>query len=206
VKHVTFTVIALALVASQLSAANYDISVHSVGKKLVGMQLSIQGDTATATVGDLVEHFDLKQMRWQNDVAKQWISLSQCKTWGQQSKERSAKSTVKLPEKIRAFIAWNLDPKFEVKETATTLTLTSGYVDYTIVGEKTDRDLTNYYRYARLNAYKKAMTLRKLPHFAELKVLDELERRKMIPRSMEVRMPAIAQIPTMTVKIRDKHK
>jgi hypothetical protein len=73
-----------------------------------------------------------------------------------------------------------------------------------IVGQKTDRDLTHYFRYARLNAYKKAMTERKLPPFAELRVIEELERRKMMPTSMEVQIPGIAGAPTIKMLIATK--
>ena len=114
--------------------------------------------------------------------------MSQCETWARQSKEKSSNSAVTIPEPIRSFVQWSLDPTFEVEETDTTLTLTSGQVDYTITGQKTDSDLTSFFLYARLNAYKKAMTERKLPPFAELKVLAELERRNMRPESMEVQI------------------
>jgi hypothetical protein len=131
------------------------------------------------------------------------VSLDQCETWAKETKEKSSKSKVSIPDKIRPFIEWTLNPTFDVKATDTALTLTSGKVDYEITGEKSDRDLTNYFRYARLNAYKKAMTERKFPPFAELKVLKELEQRKMIPTEMEVRIPGVDGSPTIKMVLEE---
>lgn len=130
--------------------------------------------------------------------------MSQCENWARQSKEKSSSSAASIPENVRSFLLWTLDPTFEVVATDTTLTLTSGQVDYKITGTKTDSDLTNFFRYARLNAYKKAMTERKLLPFAELKVLEELERRKIEPESMEVRIPGIPDTPTFSMIYNEK--
>ncbi|MEM7315858.1 MAG: hypothetical protein AAF497_22210, partial [Planctomycetota bacterium] len=61
-------------------------------------------------------------------------------------------------------------------------------------------------RYARLNAYKKAMTERRLPPFAELKVLKELERRKLMPKSMEVRLPGVPGAPEFKMVFSEKRE
>jgi hypothetical protein len=105
----------------------------------------------------------------------------------------------------RPFVRWSLVPTFKVESADSTLILTSGQVDYKIIGKTTDSDHTGFFRYARLNAYKKAMTEKKLPPFAELKVLEELETRKMLPKSMEVRIPGVPGAPTINLVYNEKH-
>jgi hypothetical protein len=193
------TLLALFAATSPLQADEYKIELQSNGEETAVIELSIKGDTAIAKVADVTERFDLKNQRWQHDESKQWVPLSECETWAKQSKERSIKSVASAPEKVRPFIQWSLDPKFEISHTDNTLTLTSGQVDYKIVAEKPNRDLSGYYRYARLNAYKKAMTERKLPPFAELLVLEELERRKLLLKSMEIQMPGVPGAPSFKI-------
>ncbi len=191
-------------VASSNLAEEYKISLQSNGEEIAAIDLSIDGEMAIVKVEDVTERFDLKNQRWQHDESQQWVTLSQCKTWAQQSKEKSIKSINSAPAPSRSFLKWSLDPEFEITSSEETLTFSSGQVDYKITFEKTDRDLTNYYRYARLNAYKKAMTERKLPPFAELKVLDELERRKLMPRSMEINIPGVPKAPSFQMVITDR--
>jgi hypothetical protein len=194
------------MISSHLYAQEYEIKFKANGEELAVIELTISDDMATARVGDVTELFDLKQMRWQKDDSKEWVSLSQSETWAKQSKEKSSNSVTAAPEKTRPFIRWSLDPTFEITATDATLTLTSGQVDYKIAVEKTDRELTSYFRFAKLNAYKKAMTERKLPPYAELRVLEELERRKVMPRSMEIRIPGIPDSPSFQVLIAPKAK
>lgn len=182
-------------VSSQLCGQEYSIELESDGERIAVIELSINSEEAIAKVADVTERFDLKNQRWQHADSGQWVSLAQCETWAKQSKEKTSNSTASLPEKVRPFVGWSLSPTFEVEATNTTLKLTSGQVDYEIAVTESDSDLTNYFRYARLNAYKKAMTERKLPPFAELKVLEELERRKLMPKSMEVQIPGVEGAP-----------
>ena len=132
--------------------------------------------------------------------------LLECENWAKQSKEKSRSSKASIPENIRPFVTWSLDPVFEKAATETTLSMKSGQVDYKIVGEKSDSEtgLTNYCRYARLNAYKKAMTERQLPPFAELQVIDEMERRKLMPKTMEIEIPGVAGAPLIRMVITGK--
>lgn len=181
--------------ASRLSAQEYTIDLESGGERIAVIELSIDNDEAIARVGDVTERFDLKNQRWQDAESEQWVSLAQSEAWAKQSKEKSTKSVAAIPEDIRPFVEWSLSPDFKVETKDSAITLTSGQVDYAIIVTKSDSDLTNYFRYARLNAYKKAMTERKLPPFAELKVLEELERRKLMPKYMEVRIPGVPGAP-----------
>ena len=201
-----FLLLAMLAVGSRLSAQEYTIDLESGGKRIAVIELSIDNDEATAKVGDVTERFDLKNQRWQHAESKQWVSLAQCEAWARQSKEKSTKSAASIPEKVRPFVEWSLSPKFKIEAKDSVITLTSGQVDYTITATKTDSDLTNYFRYARLNAYKKAMTERKLPPFAELEVLEELERRKLMPTSMEVRIPGIPDAPEFKMVFSDNRE
>lgn len=195
---------AMFLAASRLPAQDYTIKLESGGERLGTIELSIGQEEATCKVGDETERFDLKTQRWQDSLSKRWVSLEQCETWAKQSKEKSAKSKLSIPESVRPFIEWSLDPKFKVEASDAEIKLTSGQVDYKITVIKPGTDLTNYFRYARLNAYKKAMTERKLPPFAELEVLGELERRKLMPISMEVRIPGVPDAPELKIVITEK--
>ncbi len=197
-------VFAIFTVTSQVRAQEYKINLKANGEDIAFIDLSIRGNTAITKVGDMTERFDLKNLRWQHDESKQWVSLEHCETWAKQSKEKTKKSTVSVPDQIRPFVLWSLAPTFEIAATDTILTLTSGQVNYKIVVEKADQDLLGYFRYARLNAYKKAMTEGKLPPFAELLVIDELERRKLMPRSIEIQIPGIPGAPTIKMLIANK--
>jgi len=192
--------------AVQARGEEYTITLEANSEKIAEVALSIDGEQAVAKVDGITELFDLKNMRWQDEDTKRWVTLAQCEKWAKESKEESLSSTAQVPENVRAFGEWTLDPKFEIAATDDTLTLTSGKVDYQIAVEKTDRDLTNFFRYARLNAYKKAMTQRKLPPFAELLVNEELERRKLMPRSMEIAIPAVPGAPSLRMVVTDDEK
>jgi hypothetical protein len=191
-------------VSSQLCAQEYAIDLESNRERIAVIELSINSEEAVSRVADVTERFDLKNQRWQHADSGQWVSLGQCETWAKQSKEKSSNSTASIPEQARPFVAWSLSPTFEVEVTNTKLKLTSGQVDYEIVVTKSGSDTSNYFRYARLNAYKKAMTERKLPPFAELKVLEELERRKLMPKSMEVRIPGVEGAPAFKMIFNEK--
>ena len=187
-----------------MSAHEYIIDLESDGKQIAVIELSINDDEAIAKVADVTERFDLKNQRWQHAESGQWVSLTQCEAWAKKSKEKTSASTASISDEIRPFIDWSLSPEFKVESNGPAITLTSGQVDYEITGTKTDRDLTNYFRYARLNAYKKAMTGRKLPPFAELKVLEELERRHLMPTTMIVQIPGVPSAPALKMSVRNK--
>jgi hypothetical protein len=201
-----FSVVVLLAVALPASVEKYDYRIELDGNEIAIMELSIDSESATATVEGFTEHFDLKNQRWQDDESKQWVTLKECEAWAKKSKEESSKSALTAPEDLREFIQWSLDPKFDIAFMGDTLTLTSGQVDYKIVVEKPTGDVTNYFRYARLNSYKKAMTEKKLAPFAELLVLEELERRKVLPKSMEVQITGVPEAPSFKITISDSAK
>lgn len=193
--------IAVEAAANPGQADHYSLRLQSNGEEIAVVDLLIDGDTAIARVLNVTERFDLKNQRWQHDDTKEWVTLAQCVSWAKKSKDKSLRSKTSVPKKSRPFVQWILDPKFDTALTGGVLTLTSGQVDYKIAVEKSDRDLTNFFRYARLNAYKKSMTDRKLPPFAELLVLNELERRGLMPKAIEIQTPAVPQAPRMEMLI-----
>ncbi len=203
VNHVQLlsSIIAACLVFSTALADDYKLTLQANGEELAVIELSITDDKAIAKVGDITELFDLKEQRWQHDDTKQWVTLSESVSSTRKSKEKAEANLASIPETNREFFAWSLNPKFEVTATDDTLVLTSGQIDYKIKVEKFDSDPTNYFRYAKLNAYKKSITERKLPPFAELYALEELERRKLMPKKMEVDMPGIPGAPSFTLVV-----
>jgi hypothetical protein len=188
-------------------AEDYSLRVESDGEELVVFELSVNADAATVKIKDaedFVENYDLKDQRWQDDQTKEWFTLAQCEKWAEQTAEKSKVSLNSAPEKIRAFAEWTLDPQYETTVTDDLLTMKSGQVDYKVTFKKSDRDLTNYFRYLRLNAYKNAMRQKNILPFAELKVIDELEKRKLMPTSMEIAIPAIEGSPLIKMTIEEK--
>lgn len=203
-KLFVFIVCFLVFFSPCLTGEEYRIDLSSNGAELAVVELTIEGDIATATIGGVAERFDLKQGRWQDEASGKWVTLAQCEQWAAQSKEKSKASVASIPPQVRPFVLWSLDPTFESKSTETSLTLTSGQVDYRIAGEKSNRDLFNYFRYAKLNAYKKAMTERKLPPFAELKAIEAMERSGMAPTSITVEITGVPGAPTIKMGISDR--
>jgi len=183
-------------------ADEYTLRIYANEQELGVVALTVDADVAIANAGSVSERFDLKNQRWQQDETKQWVTMAECKEWQKNSEEKTRRSQVSVPAEMRSFIAWTLNPIFKVEEDNQTLRLTSGHVDYVIVADKAEADVTSYFRYARLNAYKKVMTgASKFPIYPELKVLDELERRKLLPASMEIRIPAVKGAPRLRIEI-----
>ncbi|EMI42310.1 hypothetical protein RRSWK_05153 [Rhodopirellula sp. SWK7] len=202
--HLTLAICIWFASAPYLNGEEYRIDLQSNGIELDVVELDIKDGIATATVGDTTERFDLKQNRWWNEASGQWVTLSQCKTWAAQSNKRTKASSASIPPHVRSFVLWSLNPMYESKATGTLLTLTSGQFDYHIMGEKSNRDLSNYFGYAKLNAYKKAMTERKLPPFAELKAIEAMERSGILPRLITVEIPGIPDAPTIKMRMSDR--
>ncbi|MCC6510863.1 MAG: hypothetical protein IT423_17305 [Pirellulaceae bacterium] len=204
-KHLT-SIVAIAIacclhLAPSLCGEEYGIKLLANGSEIATIALVIENDIATATVGDSKEHFDLKKNQWQDETTGKWVTFAQCEDWAAQSKKKSALSSATVPPQVRAFVAWSLNPTYETKSTKTSLVLTSGQVDYRITGTKSERDLSNYFKYAKLNAYKKAMTERKLPPFAELEAISAMERHGIVPTSITVEMPGVPRAPRIKMEI-----
>jgi hypothetical protein len=190
--------------ASSLHVVDLTVALKSNEQTLANILLKIEGDFATATVAGETERFNLKDMSWLDGTTGKWISLDQCKAWAAQSKEKSLASANAAPVQMRPFLLWSLDPTFKVINSDGTLRLTSGQVDYLIEGEASKADVGGYFRYAVLNAYKKAMTERKLPPFSELRAIDEMKALGHIPRRISVKIPGVQGAPELEIEITDK--
>jgi hypothetical protein len=104
---------------------------------------------------------------------------------------------------VRPFLSWSLEPTFKAERLGSTLRLTSGEVDYVVEGEASKTEVDQYFRYAVLNAYKKAMTERKLPPFSELKAIEEMKKLGRIPRRISVTIPGVPGSPVIDLEIRE---
>ena len=184
-----------------VTASELKIDFKIEGKSTAEILLTIEGDIATARVGDETEQFNLKDQSWLDPKTSKWTTLTQCKEWAEQSKAKSLQSADAAPANIRPFLLWSLNPTFKIEKVNDTLRLTSGQVDYVIEGQASKTGVEKYSRYAVLNAYKKAMTERKLPPFSELKSITEMSNLGHIPRKITVTMPGIPKAPKFEVEI-----
>ncbi len=191
----------LLLLSVCASAAEFRFDVRIEGGPQSEIVLKIEGGIATATVGGEVEQFNLKDQSWLSPKTGKWTTLDQCRAWAEQSKAKSLKSVDAAPDSVRPFALWSLNPTFEVAKTNDTLRLTSGQVDYVVEGVASRKGSEDFFRYAVLNAYKKAMTERKLAPFAELKALTEMGRLGHIPRKISTSIPGIPKAPKFEMEI-----
>lgn len=182
-------------------AQDFTLTMEVDGELASVSSLVIGDAEAVITTEEFAEHFDLVEERWYHEDLKQWISVVQSREWLALSIQKTGQSlhADTVPKEIRSFVEWMIDPVFEITMEGDTLTMVSGQVNYRIVTEEPDFDTGNYFVYARLNAYKKAMVDQKLPPLSELKVIDELSRRGLVPVVMEVEIPAIPQAPTFRI-------
>ena len=177
------------------------IELKANKQMMADMRLKIEGDLATVTSAGKIERFNLKQMSWLDERTNRWISLAQCKEWAEQSKASTLKNTNSIPAEVRSFLLWSLDPTFKVQKSKETLRLISGRVDYVISGAASTMNVDQYYRYAVLNAYKKAMIEKQLPPFAELKAIDQMKTLGCIPRRISITIPGVPGSPVFDMEI-----
>lgn len=183
------------------SASELRIDLKIQGESMAEILLKIDGDLATSKVADEVEQFNLKDQSWLEPKTKKWTTLAQCKAWADQSKAKSLKSAESAPANVRPFMLWSLNPTFKVEKANGVMRLTSGQVDYVIEGQASRSGAEKYFRYAVLNAYKKAMTERKVPPFAELKAISEMAALGHIPKKITVTMPGVPKAPKFEMEI-----
>lgn len=191
----------LSVCITPASAKEIKIDLKVDGKSTAKVLLKIEGDIATARVGDEIEQFNLKNASWFDASTRKWTTLAQCKEWANQSKAKALKSADAEPANVRSFLLWFLNPTFKVEKTNHTLRLRSGQVDYVIEGQASRSGAEKYFRYAVLNAYKKAMTERKLPPFPELRAITEMRTLGHLPQKITVTMPGIPKAPKSEMQI-----
>ena len=184
-----------------VSGREFKIDLKIEGESTAEILLKIEGEIATAKVADETEQYNLKDQSWLDPKTSKWTTLAQCKEWAEQSKAKSLKSADAAPANIRPFLLWSLNPTFKIEKVNATLRMTSGQVDYVIEGQASKAGAEEYFRYAVLNAYKKAMTDRKLPPFSELKAITEMNNLGHIPRKITVTIPGIPKAPKFEMEI-----
>lgn len=197
-------VVALLGFAGVAGGAELTIQVRTDTNTVAAIDLKIEGDLATTTVAGGVEQFNLRDMSWRDDRTGRWISFAQCQEWARQSKAKMKRSADAAPAHVRDFFQWSLKPKFKVAKSDGVLRLTSGQVDYVIEGEASKTGVDAYFRYAVLNAYKKAMTEGKFPPFAELKAIEEMKRLGRIPERILVTIPVVPGSSVIELTIRQR--
>jgi hypothetical protein len=177
------------------------ISLKTNGESAAEISLRIEGDFATTKVMEITERFNLKEMSWLDSTGSNWVTLEECKKWAEASKIKSSKSAEFAPKEIRQFILWSLNPIFNVEKQNDVLRLTSGQIDYMVEGQASKKSVENYFRYALLNAYKKGITEKKLPPFAEIKAVAEMEKLGYITCKINITIPAIPNAPKIEMQI-----
>lgn len=195
------SILAVTIFVFCAKAGDLSINLKVDGETAAKINLKIQDDIATASVAGENERFNLKQMSWLDARTDKWITLAQCKEWAEQSKARTLKSADSAPAQIRPFLIWSLEPSFKVTKSNDTLRLTSGQVDYFISGTASKTNTDAYFRYAVLNAYKKAIVEKKLPPYSELKAIEEMKTLGRIPGTINVTMPGIPRSPSIEMNI-----
>lgn len=191
----------LTLLCVGAHGAELAISLKADKKPIAELRLRIKDDLATVAGPGVTERFDLKGMRWFDERTSQWITMAYSKKWASRSKANTSKTTDSAPPHVQPFLRWSLDPSFKVDKSNGSLRLTSGQVDYLVEGAASKKNVQEFFRYAVLNAYKKAMTEQKLPPFSELKAISEMKSLGRIPRNISVTMPGIPESPLIEMEI-----
>ena len=169
----------------------------SAGDEGAEVDVFFVGDAAIQLNNDdppsVLVHYDLKDMSWRDPPKKQKVRLADGVAWAEASAKKSRQSLQKVADpKTKKFAALTLDPSFETKLDGETLVMTNEAFEYRISSDQkfAEGQKTRFFAYDHLNAYRKAMTDRKLPPFAQLVVTKELEKRAMIPSRLELTIRA----------------
>ena len=189
------------LLAASAGAVDFIVKSVADGQPVGEMQLQVGDATATATADGATESFNLKDMSWFDSESNRWMTIPDCLALLEQSKARTMKSMESAPAHVRPFVQWLMEPSFTVERSKDSLRLLSGHIDYVIAGEASRTSVEAYFRYAVLNAYKKAVVLRKLPPYPELRAIQEMKTLGYIPRVMSIAMPGIPGSPTFVVEV-----
>ena len=159
----------------------------TVNDKVVGVtDLVFDNDTATTTTDGKVERFDLRDERWFDESRNKWITLAESRKWTENSIAQSRKTLEATPSTdTKPLMEWMISPRFDVTQEGDVLLLNSEFIHYRIKTAPGGPQLKNLLKYSRLNAYRKAMTLRQGLPLPELLVLKELENRNLLPLRIE---------------------
>ncbi len=133
--------------------------------------------------------YDLVAMSWQEFDPPRKVTMADCESWGKATTEISRKSLSKSSDpELTRFVKSLLDPQFDVTSSEDAITLANDVLTYRISNPMPldSHQRQRFFAYDRLNAYRKAMTDRKLPPFPQLAVDDELEHRQFAPGTIKL--------------------
>jgi hypothetical protein len=169
--------------------------MESGGELIAEFLVEFNDGIATASYVEETEEFDMVNMRWKDSSSGKWVTIDQCKSWADATREKTKSNEGDIPAEVKSFVSWTIDPSFTLENTSNGFNLVSGIVDYQIEGSIPSDNTDDYFKYAILNSYKKAMVQRKLPPFPELKALDEMKSRGSIPAIIYVTIPGVPNSP-----------
>ena len=151
--------------------------------------------------------FNLKTQSWYNPSTG-YVSLAGAKEWAEVTERASRESMEKgdTPPEAKQLMLATWEPNFTVTPTERGLRLENAALQYELSGraDVTARQLELILTCARLYAYQKAMTERKLSPNAELALFAELERRAFLPTRTQLTMrnPGLTVVFKMRTEIR----
>jgi hypothetical protein len=149
--------------------------------------------------------YNLTDGSWRDANTGQEITLQTCEQWARASSEMSRKSLAQATDtNLKRFVELSLEPKFEVIEGNGEITLQNDVLMYRVSNPVPLSELQRqrFFAYDRLNAYRKAMTERKLPPFPQLAVDDEIERLEFVPGQIDVEIVTPSGDIEMTIELR----
>ena len=141
---------------------------------------------------DSLAVFDLRGARWFDWTRKQWITFKDAEAWAEASRKRSEASLEQVRDEFaRKYAAATMDPKFKVEKTERGVRLSNEVLTYDVTARGVPKEMADsFFTHQRLSAFWQAMLERKAPPFPMLSVVGELEKRKLLPETMELTVRA----------------
>jgi hypothetical protein len=132
--------------------------------------------------------FDLAQMAWFHDSAKEWVPLAKCREWEQATLEKSRASLARERDpEIRAFADAMINPQLQLRKRADGgLELSNSHLSYVIVPTPgvTPDQIERFIRYDQVNAYQKAMTNPRTPPTVQIAVDNAMYQQRVFPKEL----------------------
>jgi len=192
-----FLAILLFTTTSYAAEVKLVFSISDSNGQKFGANVVFEGEKALeygeAIQGPPDATFDLIQNAW-SEANGVRITRDQVIEWAESTKQRSLASLTKVEDPdYRAFVEWLINPAFALSEEGGVLQWDSRFLTYTASGPLVmDASMKRaLFAYDELNAYRKAMVLRKAPPFPHLFVSRALKDRNMFPGTlvMNLRTP-----------------
>jgi hypothetical protein len=182
-----FSVALAVLTAAQAAPTKLTLSVAAGNGPVTTTILVFDGSKAwefgPAVEGSPAATYDLHAPSW-TEANDGQITLEKARAWAGDSKQRALASLGRVSDPDqKAFTALLLEPRFEVSQEGGTLRLDSHFITYVAneplaISEELRAD---YFKYDELNAYRKAMIIRRTPPFVQLSVASILQQHALVP-------------------------